>query len=63
MAHVLTFLALKTKRPQAKYIIWPRMDQQTCFKAICTAGLLNAGFASSFFFIFTTDASLDGYFA
>lgn len=39
MALVLTMLALKEKRPNAKYVIWPRIDQKSCFKSILTAGL------------------------
>jgi O-phospho-L-seryl-tRNASec:L-selenocysteinyl-tRNA synthase len=38
MAHVMTFLTLRKRRPGAKYIVWPRMDQKTCLKAIFTAG-------------------------
>ena len=32
-------LALKKSRPQAKYVIWSRIDQKSCFKSILTAGL------------------------
>lgn len=39
MGLVLTFLSLRQSRPQAKYIIWPRIDQKSCFKSIITAGL------------------------
>jgi len=28
----------QTKRDQARYVIWPRIDQKTCLKAIGTAG-------------------------
>eukprot|EP00794_Sanderia_malayensis_P005585 gene5585-6274_t len=38
MALVLTMLALKAQRPKAKYVIWPRIDQKSCFKSILTAG-------------------------
>ncbi|EDV22917.1 uncharacterized protein TRIADDRAFT_50605 [Trichoplax adhaerens] len=38
MSMVLTFLTIKQMRPEAKYIIWPRVDQKSCFKAIFTAG-------------------------
>lgn len=31
---------LKTSRPSAKYVIWPRIDQKSCFKSILTAGLI-----------------------
>lgn len=40
MGLVLSFLAVKSLRPKAKFIIWPRIDQQTCFKAIFTAGFI-----------------------
>jgi len=39
MALVLSMLALKEQRPSAKYVIWPRIDQKSCFKSIITAGL------------------------
>ena len=38
MALVLTMTALKELRPNAKYVIWPRIDQKSCFKSILTAG-------------------------
>jgi|EP00945_MAST-04E_sp_MAST-4E-sp1_P007511 O-phospho-L-seryl-tRNASec:L-selenocysteinyl-tRNA synthase len=40
MSLVLTMLTLKqTRRPaQAKYVIWNRIDQKSCFKSILTAG-------------------------
>lgn len=38
MGLVITFLSLRQSRPQAKYIIWPRIDQKSCFKSIITAG-------------------------
>ena len=40
MALVLTMLALRHMRPSAKYVIWPRIDQKSCFKSIITAGNL-----------------------
>nr|VZI31116.1 unnamed protein product [Spirometra erinaceieuropaei] len=39
----LTFclLALKRRRgPDAKYVIWPRIDQKSCIKCMVTAGLI-----------------------
>ncbi|GFS24281.1 O-phosphoseryl-tRNA(Sec) selenium transferase [Elysia marginata] len=39
MALVLCMLTLKLKRPKAKYVLWPRIDQKSCFKSIVTAGL------------------------
>ncbi|XP_068709323.1 O-phosphoseryl-tRNA(Sec) selenium transferase-like isoform X1 [Montipora foliosa] len=38
MCLVMTLLTLKQTRPDAKYIIWPRIDQKSCFKCILTAG-------------------------
>jgi O-phospho-L-seryl-tRNASec:L-selenocysteinyl-tRNA synthase len=40
MSLVLAFLALLPSRPPtARKVIWPRIDQKTCFKALLTAGL------------------------
>lgn len=38
MSLSLCLLALRQKRPNAKYVIWPRIDQKSCFKCILTAG-------------------------
>lgn len=38
MSLTLCFLTLRHKRPTAKYIIWPRIDQKSCFKSMITAG-------------------------
>ena len=38
MSIVLCLLTLRQYRPRARYIIWPRIDQKSCFKAIATAG-------------------------
>ncbi|KAJ8007793.1 hypothetical protein DPEC_G00097880 [Dallia pectoralis] len=38
MSLTLCFLTLRHKRPKASYIIWPRIDQKSCFKAMITAG-------------------------
>lgn len=35
----LVLLALRKKRPSGKYVIWSRIDQKSCFKAIGAAGL------------------------
>ncbi|PVU98118.1 hypothetical protein BB561_000106 [Smittium simulii] len=35
----LCLRALAQQSPNAKYVIWPRIDQKSCFKAILTAGL------------------------
>ncbi|KAK9831899.1 hypothetical protein WJX81_006837 [Elliptochloris bilobata] len=40
MALTLTLLALRPLRPAgARYVLWPRIDQKTCLKAIMSAGL------------------------
>lgn len=39
MGVALCLMALKRQRPGSKYIIWSRVDQKSCFKAILTAGL------------------------
>eukprot|EP00999_Lentomonas_sp_LEN2_P001312 NODE_233_length_1837_cov_101.212281_g208_i0.p1 GENE.NODE_233_length_1837_cov_101.212281_g208_i0~~NODE_233_length_1837_cov_101.212281_g208_i0.p1 ORF type:complete len:344 (+),score=5.61 NODE_233_length_1837_cov_101.212281_g208_i0:736-1767(+) len=38
MSITLVLLALRHQRPAAKYVLWPRIDQKSCFKAILTAG-------------------------
>jgi O-phospho-L-seryl-tRNASec:L-selenocysteinyl-tRNA synthase len=38
MSLTLCFLTLRYEKPQAKYIIWPRIDQKTCLKSIITSG-------------------------
>ncbi|XP_077157618.1 O-phosphoseryl-tRNA(Sec) selenium transferase [Paroedura picta] len=38
MSLTLCFLTLRHQRPQAKYILWPRIDQKSCFKSMITAG-------------------------
>lgn len=40
MTLTLCLLTLKQSRPTAKYVIWPRIDQKSCFKCILTAGLV-----------------------
>jgi O-phospho-L-seryl-tRNASec:L-selenocysteinyl-tRNA synthase len=39
MTLTLSLLTLKQSRPNAKYVLWPRIDQKSCFKCILTAGL------------------------
>lgn len=39
MSVSLVLLALRQQRPTARYVVWPRLDQKSCFKAICTCGL------------------------
>uniref|UniRef100_A0AAY4EME6 O-phosphoseryl-tRNA(Sec) selenium transferase n=1 Tax=Denticeps clupeoides TaxID=299321 RepID=A0AAY4EME6_9TELE len=38
MSLTLCFLTLRHRRPGARYIIWPRIDQKSCFKSMVTAG-------------------------
>ncbi|CAB1111034.1 unnamed protein product [Ectocarpus sp. CCAP 1310/34] len=38
MSLALTFAALRAAKPAAKTIVWPRMDQKSCLKAIVAAG-------------------------
>ena len=38
MSCALVLMALRSRRPQARFVIWPRIDQKSCFKAILTAG-------------------------
>lgn len=38
MSLALTFAALRAAKPTAKAIVWPRMDQKSCLKAIVAAG-------------------------
>lgn len=39
MSLVLCLRHLHNKKPDAKYVLWPRIDQRSCFKCILTAGL------------------------
>ncbi|XP_063220702.1 O-phosphoseryl-tRNA(Sec) selenium transferase [Bacillus rossius redtenbacheri] len=39
MSLVLCMLTLKQERPDAKHVLWSRIDQKACFKCIITAGL------------------------
>ena len=39
MSVALSLLTLKQSRPAAKYVVWTRIDQKSCFKAILTCGL------------------------
>ena len=38
MTVTLTLLALRAMRPRAKYVVWPRIDQKSCLKAVAAAG-------------------------
>lgn len=40
MTVALSLLTLKQTRPTAKYVLWTRIDQKSCFKAILTCGLI-----------------------
>jgi O-phospho-L-seryl-tRNASec:L-selenocysteinyl-tRNA synthase len=40
MAIGLCLLTLRLRRPNAKYVVWSRIDQKACFKAIITAGYI-----------------------
>ena len=39
MALLLVLLTLRAQRPNARYVIWPRIDQKSCFKCILSAGV------------------------
>ena len=39
MSLTLTLLTMKKRRPGAKYVVWSRIDQKSCFKSILTSGL------------------------
>uniref|UniRef100_A0A1A9VEI1 O-phosphoseryl-tRNA(Sec) selenium transferase n=1 Tax=Glossina austeni TaxID=7395 RepID=A0A1A9VEI1_GLOAU len=39
MTLTLCLLSLKKRTPSAKYVLWSRIDQKSCFKSITTAGL------------------------
>jgi O-phospho-L-seryl-tRNASec:L-selenocysteinyl-tRNA synthase len=39
MTVALTLLALRPAKPQAQFVVWPRIDQKSCLKAVLTAGL------------------------
>ena len=40
MAITISFLTLRLLKPNAKYVIWSRIDQKTCFKCIITSGYI-----------------------
>ncbi|KAL1507789.1 hypothetical protein AB1Y20_007399 [Prymnesium parvum] len=40
MSVTMTLLALKAMRPHAKYVLWPRIDQKSCLKAIDAMGAI-----------------------
>ena len=41
MALLLLLLTLRQQRPNARHVIWPRIDQKSCFKCIFSAGKEN----------------------
>ena len=38
MTLMLVLLTLRQQRPKASYVIWPRIDQKSCFKCMVSAG-------------------------
>ncbi|XP_062562875.1 O-phosphoseryl-tRNA(Sec) selenium transferase [Armigeres subalbatus] len=40
MAMLMTLLTLKAGRPQGRYVLWSRIDQQSCFKSVQSSGLI-----------------------
>lgn len=40
MSLMLCLLAFKSRRSDAKYVLWSRIDQKSCFKCIMTANLI-----------------------
>jgi O-phospho-L-seryl-tRNASec:L-selenocysteinyl-tRNA synthase len=40
MSLMLVLLQLKEAKPDARYVVWPRIDQKSCFKSILAAGLI-----------------------
>ena len=40
MSVALTLLTLRAKRPEARYVLWSRIDQKSCLKAVQTAALI-----------------------
>ena len=40
MTLTMSLITLKNSKPESLYVIWPRIDQKSCFKSILTAGLI-----------------------
>lgn len=40
MSLTLLFLSLRQSKPSAKFVIWSRIDQKSCFKSIIAAGFI-----------------------
>lgn len=40
MTLCMAMIALRTLHPDKKYVLWPRIDQKSCFKSILAAGLV-----------------------
>lgn len=38
MSLMLVLLTLRQQRPKASYVVWPRIDQKSCFKCMLSAG-------------------------
>src|SRR6218665_2177764 len=41
MTLMLCLLTFRNLRPLAKYVLWPRIDQKSCFKSMVTAGKMS----------------------
>lgn len=48
LALSLCILSLKKFKPDAKYILWSRIDQKSCFKCITTAGFYSISYLLEF---------------
>ena len=53
MAMMLVLLTLKQLRPKAKYVLWPRIDQKSCFKCMVSAGTCGSSSRAKLISIFT----------
>ena len=38
MTLMLCLLTFRQRRPDSRYVLWPRIDQKSCFKSMITAG-------------------------
>ena len=55
MAMMLVLLTLKQLRPKAKYVLWPRIDQKSCFKCMVSAGACESSSRAKMINIFTIE--------
>lgn len=70
MSMVLCLLTLRQYRPGAKFVVWPRIDQKSCFKAIITAGRFQcekilqnlSNLKDSFYFKISGESNLLSYY-